>query len=170
MLVQEVVEDQHLAARLADPRHLRHHPLGLGHHRDQVHRHDGVEAVVGELERARVHAPERDHVAQPLGLDLGLGLGEHLRREVDAGDLELRPIVPERQPGPDPDLENAAAAPVDVLDGPAAAAAADRAEGPVVDRRPAAVGCGDGLDVHRLTPRRLRRRRATAAVQASRPR
>ena len=72
-LVQEVVEDQDLAAGPADAGHLGDHPLGLGHDRDEVHGDHGVEARVGEVERARVHPAEGDDLGEAEGGDPGLG-------------------------------------------------------------------------------------------------
>ena len=54
----------------------------------------------------------------------------------------------QRQAGADADLEHAALALVDDLDGVLAALGGDAPEGVVVDRRPAAVGAFDGVLVH----------------------
>ena len=167
-LVQEVVEHQDLAAGAADPRHLRHHPLGLRHHRDQVHRDNGVECVVGKRQRARVHALERDDLLQPQRLDPGLGRASISAEKSMPVTLSSARTVAERQTGPDAHLEHRAAAPVDVLDGPAAADAGEGAEGLVVDRRPAPIGSGDRLDLHVYSPTATARRRRRLAI-ADRP-
>ena len=79
-VVEEVAEDHDLAAGPADAGHLGDHALGLGHHRDEVHRHHGVEAGVGEVERPRVHPAQRDDVGEAEVCHLRLGAGRASRR------------------------------------------------------------------------------------------
>ena len=73
---------------------------------------------------------------------------QHLRRQVDADDLQMPPIGRQRQAGADAHLEHAALALVDDLDRVLAPLGGDEPEGVVVDRSPAAIGALDGVLVH----------------------
>ena len=64
--------------------------------------------VVGELQLAGIHLVQAGDVVEAFLGDALARLLEHLRRQIDADDLEVALVVGQRQPGADADLEHAA--------------------------------------------------------------
>src|SRR5688572_29960520 len=83
-----MVENDQLAARLADPTHLTHDFDGIGHAIHDVRRVDDVERVVCKLQVRCIHLHET-HVGQPLPSHAAARLLEHRRGKVDAGDAAV---------------------------------------------------------------------------------
>ena len=82
---------------------------------------------------------------EPHLADARARLFEHLRRDIDADDSIFRRIIPERDPGPDPDLEDAATDAFGSLDRSLTSSVENRTEYDVIDRSPSVVIADDGL-------------------------
>src|SRR4029078_13686085 len=99
-------------------------------------------------ERACVQLVQPNDIVETTALDLLASLVEHLRRQVDAGQRQVAAIAGQRQAGADADLQHAALAAVDDLDGVLPASLGDLAKGEIVDRRPAAIRGAYGGGIH----------------------
>jgi hypothetical protein len=97
----------------------------------------------GKVEIAGVHHGELLDMGQAHLADAGTRLFQHGFGDVDSDDPVLRRIVPERDAGADPDLQNTPADSFGCLDRGLAAAVEDRAEHDVVDRSPFVIGARD---------------------------
>jgi hypothetical protein len=90
-----MIDEDDLAAGGAHPLELAHDPLGHWHHGHDVHGYDGVEALVGKGESARIHLVQPGDVGEIMPVDLVLSLSQHLGRKIDAGDGEMAAIARE---------------------------------------------------------------------------
>jgi hypothetical protein len=140
VILAEVVDHEHLAARTADPFELAHHLNGIGHHGQHIHGHDDVEGIVGESHVAGIHFEDRLDMVEPVPDDPPAGLFQHLRRQVDPGDLQAPMVVRQRHAGAHANLEDPALVLVDVLHRAVAPRFGNAPEGDVVDRGPARIG------------------------------
>src|SRR5690554_1185807 len=119
---------------------------------------------------AGVHLVESGDVIEALVRHASPRLLQHVRREVDADDLQVLGIERERKAGAYAHLQHAAGAPVDDLDRMLAPLAGDPAEGLVVDRSPAAVGAehrGFIQTLCSLCSQRSRERAATMLLSSN---
>ena len=139
-----------LAAGLQHPRELVERGFRARNGGDDILRHHHIEGIVREVEVARVHDRELLDMAQPHLADAHASLFEHLRRDIDADDPIPRRIIPQRNAGADPDLEDASTDALGRLDRGLAAAVENRAEYDIVDRRPSVVRADDRLVVELL--------------------
>ena len=89
IILAEVIDEHDLAAGLRDARQLEHHLLRIRHDRDDIHRNDRVEGIVGKSQVAGIHFMQAGDVRQSFGFDALAGLFEHLGREIDADDIEV---------------------------------------------------------------------------------
>ncbi len=77
VVLAEMIDEDHLAARRADALKLAHHALRVRHDRHHIHGGHGVEALVREGERARVHLVEARDIAELLARDPPARLFQH---------------------------------------------------------------------------------------------
>src|SRR5690606_936702 len=103
---REVVDDEDVAVRLANPLHLRHQPVGMRHYRGDIHRGDRIEGVVLEGELLRTHVEQRLDVAELLLPRALAGLAQHVVGNIDAGNAEVLPVARQREPGSNANLKN----------------------------------------------------------------
>src|SRR5680860_213401 len=148
LVLAEMVDEDDLTPRLADPLQFPHHARRLRDYRHDIHGDDRVEALVGKGERTGIHLVQGNDVVELFALHLVFRLVQHLRGKIDAGDGEMATVAGEREPGADAHLQHPSLPPIDDADGVLAPRLGNQAEGEVIDRCPAAIGMTYGSRVH----------------------
>src|SRR5262249_11473461 len=124
--------------------------LRIGNRGDHVLRDDDVERRIRKRKVGRIHHGKAFDVAQVEFGDPFARLAQHCLGNVDAEQTGGARVVRERDAGPDPDLEHAAADAFRGRNRRLPPALEHRAEHEVIHRRPTGIGFRDGavVDVH----------------------